>query len=151
MPTISASDSPPISMRWPSARRPGKYVLRERLVHDRDRRRAVTIRRIEFPALQNGNRERLEIARPDAERGRPGPRNIAAAGRVKAGDEGVAAKRHERGDGSRLHSGNLFDPLDDAIRKREPCVQRTTYRLDVEARHDAVIEIEAEIEATIRI
>ena len=66
---------------------------------------------------------------------------------MKAGDERVAAERHERRDRRRLHSGNLLDPFDDTIREREPRRQRTAHRLDVEARHDAVIEIEAEIEA----
>jgi hypothetical protein len=65
----------------------------------------------------------------------------------KGGHERIAAERHEPVTAADCTCGICSIPLHDTIRKREARLQWSAHRLDVEARHDAVIEIEAEIEA----
>ena len=110
-------------------------------------RRAVAVGGVELPAAQQGNRQGLEVARPDAEGRGPRARNVAAAGRMETRDEGVAAQRHERRDRGRLHAWNPLQSFDELIGERQTARQSVARRLEVEPGHHAVVEIEAEIHA----
>ena len=124
---------------------PRKVGFRERLVDNRYPRRAGYVRGIEVASAHDGNRQRLEVSRPDAVRVRPRARDVGAARRMKAARERLASERHQVRHAHQRHARQPRHAFQDAVGQAHALVTGILARVEAELGDHAVVDVEPEI------
>ena len=105
------------------------------------------MRWLELAPFEKWNAQRAEKRRTDAVGGCTRPGDVGSSGRMKASDQRVAAERDHVRETHRRDAGDLSDPLDDAIGKRNPRLSRVSGRVESKPGDHPVFDVEAQIHA----